>query len=156
MEPNWSGFLLAASDFSTVGVVVLVAIGITALTILLAHLIGPRRHGPVKDDTYESGMVPVTSARRRFNVRFYLVAVMYLIFGVEVVFLYPWAVMFPRLREGLTAADAGSAAEAANWAAALADAGYGPGFVLGAILIFFLLLLVGFVYEWRKGVFQWD
>ena len=160
MEMNWCGFTLAASDYSTIAVLVPVAIGVTILTIVLAHVIGPRRHGPIKDDTYESGMEPVTSARRRFNVRFYLVAVMYLVFGVEVVFLYPWAVMFPRLREGLTAAqsasESASSSELAAWATALSEAGYGPGFVFIAIMIFFLLLLVGFVYEWRKGVFQWD
>ena len=160
MEMNWCGFALAASDYSTIAVLVPVAMGVTLLTIVLAHVIGPRRHGPIKDDTYECGMVPVISARRRMNVRFYLVAVMYLVFGVEVMFLYPWAVMFPKLREGLTAAQSVDKSVAssglAEWATTLSEAGYGPGFVFIAIMIFFFLLLVGFVYEWRKGVFQWD
>jgi NADH-quinone oxidoreductase subunit A len=144
----------AASDFGTVGLVVLMASAVTLVTLVLAHVIGPRRHGPVKDDTYESGMTPVMDARRRFNVRFYLVAVLYLVFGVEVVFLYPWAVVFPTLRQELSAGTTGG--EPTTWAVALANAGYGPGFILGAVLVFLVLLLVGLIYEWRKGVFKWD
>ena len=141
------------SDFATVGILVLVAIGVTLLTLALAHLIGPRRHGPVKDDTYESGMTPAMDARRRFNVRFYLVAVLYLVFGVEVVFLYPWAVVFSRQQQELSAsaADGGT-----GWATQLVTAGYGPGFILGAVLVFLAVLVVGLIYEWRKGVFKWD
>ena len=161
MEPNCCGFVLAQSGYSTVGILVLTGLGLSAVILLLAHLVGPKRHGPIKDSTYESGMEPITDARRRFNVRFYLVAVMYLVFGVEVLFLYPWAVLFPNFREGLTEHQAAVAAglpgsELANWSGELAAAGYGPGFMFGAILVFFLLLLVGFAYEWRKGVFQWD
>ena len=158
--------MLASSGYGTVAILILVVIGMSGGMLLLTHLIGPKRHGPVKDSTYESGMTPVTSARQRINVRFYLVAVMYVIFGVEVVFLYPWAVVFPHLRAGLTeyqAAEAASAAgesvtlsQAAEQAGRLAELGYGPGFVFVAISIFFLLLLVGFAYEWRKGVFRWD
>ena len=74
--------------------------GMSGLMLIFAHTLGPKRHGPVKDDTYESGMTPATDARRRFNVRFYLVAVMYVVFGVEVVVLYPWAVLFAQERAG--------------------------------------------------------
>ena len=110
-------------------------------------------------------MTPIGDARRRFNVRFYLVAVMYVVFSVEVVFLYPWAVVFAQQRLGLSASAAttamGAAAldkasDTARWAHELAQAGYGPGFMLGTALVFFALLAVGFVYEWRKGVFRWD
>jgi NADH-quinone oxidoreductase subunit A len=74
---------------------------------------------------------------------------MFLIFDVELVFLYPWAVLFPRLQ-----AEPGSEHHA--WAQAMAEAGYGPGFMLVAGGVFFGLLLVGFVYEWRRGVFKWN
>lgn len=163
MVPHRCGFVLASSEYSSVAVLILTGMGLTAVILLLAHLVGPKRHGPIKDDTYESGMTPVTDTRRRFNVRFFLVAVMYLVFGVEVVFLYPWAVVFPQLRRGLSEHQAAAVAEAlesqsslAEQAAAMAEAGYTPGFLFGAMLIFFLLLVVGFVYEWRKGIFRWD
>jgi len=161
MVPMQFGLLLAAGGFGTVAILIIAAIGISVAFLVVAHVIGPKRHGPVKDDTYESGMDPIGDARRRFNVRFYLVAVMYLVFGVEVLFLYPWAVLLPQMRAGLTAGQEAAAAEQsasemATWAGELAAAGYGPGFMFGAILVFFLLLLVGFAYEWRKGIFRWD
>lgn len=152
MEALVRGMTLALDDYRPVAVLILAGMGLTGMILVLAHLVGPKRHGPVKDSTYESGMEPVADARRRFNVKFYLVAVMYLVFGVEVLFLYPWAVMFPWLRAGVDA-DAGTGQ---TWASAAAAAGYSPGFIFVAILIFFLLLLVGFAYEWRKGIFRWD
>ncbi|MGD8453283.1 MAG: NADH-quinone oxidoreductase subunit A [Phycisphaerae bacterium] len=152
----WCGLTLAAADFATIGVLVVVAIGMALGMMVAAHVLGPRRHGPIKDDTYESGLTPITDARRRFNVRFYLVAVMYVVFGVEVVFLYPWAQVFPGLREGLTASEAGQTSATAQWAADLAQRGYGPGYMLVVALIFLGVLTVGLIYEWRKGIFRWD
>jgi NADH-quinone oxidoreductase subunit A len=137
---------LAQSDFSTVAWLIVVVAALTATILVLAHLIGPKRTGPVKDDIYESGMEPFTDARRRFNVRFYLIAVLFLIFDVEVVFLYPWAVLFPRWH----------GPEHRAWAAALAAGGYTPAYVLAAMGVFFALLLVGLIYEWRRGVFKWN
>jgi NADH-quinone oxidoreductase subunit A len=137
-----------ASDYSIVVILVLAVTGVAAAILLLTYLIGPKRLGAIKQSTYESGVDPTGDARRRFNVRFYLVAVLFLIFDVEVVFLYPWAVLFPRLR----------AAEGADqqWAAGLAQDGFTTAFFAVGIGIFFLLLTVGFLYEWRKGVFRWD
>ena len=137
---------LAFSDFATVAWLILVAVALACTILLLTHIIGPKRTGQTKQDTYESGMEPFGDARRRFNVRFYLIAVLFLIFDVEVVFLYPWAVLFPRLR---TAQDP-------RWAQPLLDAGYTPLYWFVAIGVFFALLLVGFVYEWRRGVFKWN
>jgi NADH-quinone oxidoreductase subunit A len=94
-------------------------------------------------------MEPVGDTRRRFNVRFYMVAVLFLIFDVELIFLYPWATLMPRLR-------AAEGTEHYAWAQNMTAAGYGPGFMLVAIGIFFALLLVGFIYEWRRGVFKWN
>jgi NADH-quinone oxidoreductase subunit A len=114
---------------------VVAAIGI----LILAHLIGTSRTGVVKDETYESGMPVIGDARRRFNVRFYVVAILFLLFDVEVVLLWPWAPVFYR-----------AAVEGKG------PIGAGKGFLLVSMGFFFVLLLVGFVYEWRKGVFKWD
>lgn len=138
--------MLAQSDFTTVGWLLIVATGIALAILVLTHLIGPKRRGAVKDATYESGMEPIGDTRRRFNVRFYLIAVLFLIFDVEIVFLYPWAILFPRLRSP----------EHQAWAQPLLDAGYTPLYMLAAIGVFFALLLVGFIYEWRRGVFKWN
>ena len=138
----------AASDYGIVVILILAVIAIAGVILLLTYLIGPKRGGEIKQSVYESGVDPPGDARRPFNVRFYLVAVLFLIFDVEIIFLYPWAVLFPRLR----------AAEGADqqWAAGLAEAGFSPMFFAVGIGIFFALLTIGFIYEWRKGVFKWD
>ena len=96
-------------------------------------------------------MDPIGDARRRFNVKFYLIAVLFLIFDVEIIFLYPWAVLFPRVREA-----GSSGGSYASWATPLAESGFGPGFFIVSVGIFFVLLTVGFYYEWKKGIFRWD
>lgn len=140
---------MPASDYSTVVILIAAAVAIALGILVLSHLIGPRRPGPVKDDTYESGMDPFTDARRRFQVRFYLIAVLFLIFDAELIFFYPWAVLLPRLR-----AAAGTPEQES--VQALLAAGYGPGYLLAAMGVFFGLLLLGLVYEWRRGVFRWN
>jgi len=148
MEHDALPNLVAASEFTPVGLLVLVATGLALVILVLTHWIGPKRSGPVKDATYESGMEPIGDTRRRFSVRFYLIAVLFLVFDVELLFLYPWAVLFPRM--GST-----QGADAA-WAQQLAQAGYSPLYVLAGVGVFFVLLLVGLVYEWRRGVFKWN
>jgi len=113
-----------------VGMAAFFAVG----NIVLTHLLGPRRQGVAKGITYESGMNPITSARRRFNVRFYMVAVTFLVFDVEIIFLYPWATVFPSLS---------------------AESGLSPLF-LGRMLFFVLTSVIAFVYAWRKGIFSYD
>lgn len=116
----------------------------TALSVgllVVAKLLGPRRESPVKQMPYESGMDPIHDARRRFDVRFYLVAISFLVFDVELLFLYPWAVA-SRNAEGIDAAVAGELIA-------------GRGLVFGGVLFFLALLVLGFVYDWRKGVFRW-
>ncbi len=106
---------------------------VMAVTILIiAQVIGPKRRTEVKEMPYESGMDPVHSARQRFNISFYLLAIEFLVFDVELLFLYPWAV---------AAHDKGAFGE-----------GHGVFF---AVMGFFAVLLIGFAYTWRKGVFQW-
>lgn len=120
-------------------VVLLIGIAIIfcTATIILSRLIGPARTGRVKEGVYESGMVPVGDARRRFNVRFYLVAMIFLVFDVEIVFFYPWASIFPQ---------AVNAPGLDSLAARL----------LISMLVFIAILLVAYFYAWGKGVFRWD
>jgi NADH-quinone oxidoreductase subunit A len=114
----------------------------TAVGLLgVSSLIGPHKSGRVKEMPYESGMDPIHDARRRFDVRFYLVAIAFLVFDVELLFLYPWAVA-SRNAEGIDRAVSN------GWVA-------GRELVFVEVVSFVLLLAVGFVYAWRKGVFRW-
>jgi NADH:ubiquinone oxidoreductase subunit 3 (subunit A) len=114
---------------------VIVAFAVAALT--LAHFIGPRKRlTPVKLMPYESGMNPIGSTRQRFDVKFYLIAILFLVFDVELLFLYPWAVAAYRN-------DPAGVPAALSWA------------VFWEILIFLATLAVAYVYAWRKGVFRW-
>lgn len=128
---------LAVEDFNhyaPVAVLLLMAIVFAAGAMVATHIIGPSRKGRRKGTTYESGMNPIGSARRRFNVRFYIVAMTFLVFDVEIVFLFPWATVFPSLS---------------------AESGLTPLF-LGRMLFFVLTSVIAFVYAWRKGVFRYD
>ncbi len=131
--------ILADADlnqYAALGVLLLMAIVFGVVNLVLTTVIGPGRKGEVKGIAYESGMNPIGNARRRFNVRFYVVAMTFLLFDVEIVFLYPWAVTFPSL--------AGSEGDA-----------LAPLF-LARMLFFVLTTLIAFVYAWRKGVFRYD
>ena len=111
-----------------------VLVGFVVTNLLLAHLLGPRKHTPVKDMPYESGMDPIGDARQPFDVRFYLVAILFLVFDVELLFLYPWAV------------------------SAYSELGIPPELrdtVFGVMLVFMATLALAWVYAWRKGVFRW-
>ncbi len=96
--------------------------------VKLNEWLGPRRPTEEKLTTYESGMEPVRTARERFSVKFYMVAVLFILFDIEVVFMYPWAVAFREL--GII------------------------GFV--SMTVFILILLIGLFYVWRKGALEWD
>lgn len=121
------------SSWLPVALMVIIGIGFAVGNVVLSIIVGPSRTGPGKESTYESGMVPMGDTRQRFNVRFYLVAITFVVFDVEVVFLYPWASAYSR--------------------ALLGDTG---GMMLVGMLIFVAVILVGFIYEWGKGVFRWD
>lgn len=109
--------------------------------IVVSRVFGPHRTGAVKQMPYESGMDPIHDTRRRFDVQFHLVAIAFLVFDVEVLFLYPWAVA-SRHPAGI------DAAVSSGWAS-------GRGLVFGEAMLFIALLALGFVYAWRKGVFRW-
>lgn len=131
--------MLATNEFvhfGAVGLLLLMALVFGFGNLAITHLLGPHRQGKVKGIVYESGMNPIGSARRRFNVRFYIVAMTFLLFDVEIVFLYPWAVTFPSL--------GGEAGDSLT-----------PIFLI-RVLVFILLSIVTFVYAWRKGVFRYD
>src|SRR5687768_17567013 len=122
--------------------------GAAALAVGLlgvGSLIGPRRNSAVKEMPYESGMDPIHDARKRFDVRFHLVAIAFLLFDVELLFLYPWAVA-SRHEAGIDAAVA--TANQAGFALS-------RGLIFAEVMVFIALLAVGLVYAWRKGVFQW-
>ena len=125
--------------WAAVGVLLLMAIAFGAGNVFLTHVLGPSRKGEVKGTVYESGMNPVGDARRRFNVRFYVVAMTFLLFDVEIVFLYPWAMTFPAL----------------NDMAGSVGAELTPWFVARA-LFFVLTTVIAFAYAFRKGVFRYD
>ena len=130
---------LAATEFSqwtALGMLALMAIIFAVGNVLLTTILGPSRKGEVKGTVYESGMNPIGTARRRFNVRFFIVAMTFLLFDVEIVFLYPWAATFPAL-----GGEAGESLE--------------PLF-LGRMLFFVLTTILAFAYAWRKGVFRYD
>jgi NADH:ubiquinone oxidoreductase subunit 3 (subunit A) len=103
-------------------------------SLLAAHTIGPRRDTAVKLMPYESGMDPIGDTRQRFDVKFYLIAITFLVFDVELLFLYPWAVT-AYAEDGLPAVFRGP--------------------VFWTVLIFLALLVVAYIYDWRKGVFRW-
>lgn len=129
--------------------VLLFAVASTLLCVGLltvGSLLGPKRNTATKEMPYESGMNPIHDTHRRFDVRFHLVAIAFLVFDVELLFLYPWAVA-SRSHAGLSAA----VAEAAD----MGLTGYTRGLVFAEVLVFIGLLAAGLVYAWRKGVFQW-
>src|SRR5687767_1293146 len=80
--------------WAPVVLLLLIGIGFAIGNVVLSSVIGPSRTGPGKETTYESGMVPVGDTRRRFNVRFYIVAMIFLVFDVDIIFMYPWATIF--------------------------------------------------------------
>ena len=120
---------------------VAIAAAVSVGLVVFAQLIGPKRPGAVKEMPYESGMDPLHDTRRRFDIRFHLVAITFLVFDVELLFLYPWAVAI-RTASGI-------------------DAAVSEGLVSSRLLVFFSVLffiamvVIGFVYDWRKGVFRW-
>jgi NADH:ubiquinone oxidoreductase subunit 3 (subunit A) len=111
-----------------------VILGFAVSALVVAHLLGPGKRTPVKQMPYESGMDPIGGARQRFDVRFYLVAILFLVFDVELLFLYPWAASY------------------LDGAAPLE--GFGV-VIFWEVLVFLATVVVAYVYAWRRGVFRW-
>ena len=106
----------------------LLAMAVAAGLIAVSYLLGKRIRNRVKDIPYESGIVPTGDARHRFSVKFYLVAMLFILFDIEAIFLYPWAVVFRELKM----------------------------FAFVEMLVFVVLILAGFFYIWKKGALDWS
>lgn len=144
-------------------IMIAVALAMSVGMVVAGKLLGPRRSTAVKAMPYESGMDPIHDTRRRFDVRFHVVAIAFLIFDVELLILYPWAVarVNPEgIERSVAAAVAGKDVIAAGGRAAL-SAEQAVQFsshmtmIFAEIVVFIVLLALGFVYAWRKGVFEW-
>ena len=105
-----------------------VAAGLGGLLIALGFVLGPRRPDPEKLSSYECGFEPFEDSRMKFDVRYYLVAILFILFDLEIAFLFPWAVSLQAI----------------------------GGFGMVSMLVFVAILVVGFVYEWKKGALEWD
>ena len=136
----------ALNSYAPIGILILLIIVLVVAIVVASHAIGAHRSGPVKDSPYESGMPIIGDARRRFNVKFYIVAMMFLLFDVEIVFLWPWAPLF--YKAAISPDDPA--------VATLVQQGFGKGFLLVEVGLFLSILMVGYLYAWRKGVFRWS
>jgi NADH-quinone oxidoreductase subunit A len=125
-------------DYVPLGIMFLVAAGFGVSQLLVTQLIGPRKRTAVKLMPYECGKDPVGGARDRFSIKFYTVAVVFLLFDIEVLFIIPFAVAF----KSLIAAEASSGV-------------YYGTIALVEILVFIATLVVGYIYVWKKGTFDW-
>lgn len=119
-------------QYIPVVLLLIVAVGFSAGTLVLSVLIGKRgRRSRVKDMAYECGMLPVGEGSSRLSVKFYLVAMLFILFDIEVVFLYPWAVNFRQM------------------------VAQHPGQMLGSMFCFMLILFIGYIYALKKDAFDW-
>src|SRR5256885_5826918 len=117
-----------AQTYFPVLIQILIAIAVAGGMIGASAILGRRVRDPVKSSPYESGMKPVGSARERFSVKFYLVGMVFILFDIEAIFLYPWAVVYRQLKL----------------------------FAFFEMLLFIVLVLCGFYYIWKKGVLDWS
>ncbi|SVB35092.1 uncharacterized protein METZ01_LOCUS187946 [marine metagenome] len=115
-------------DYLPIAILLGVSTGLAIAMVVLGQILGPRRDTPEKLMPYESGMIPIGTAVRRMPVRYYLIAVLFVLFDIEVIFLLPYAVVLRKL--GL--------------------------FGLIEMLVFVMILLVGYVYVWKKGALEWE
>jgi NADH-quinone oxidoreductase subunit A len=126
-------------EYIPILIVFIFVAGFAVTNIVLSHVVGKRRNTRAKLMPYECGMDPVGSAHQRFSVKFYLIAMLFILFDIEAVFLLPWAVVFKAMSNALTIN--GQPARA---------------FVFFEMMIFVAVLLVGYVYVWKKGLFEWN
>jgi NADH-quinone oxidoreductase subunit A len=128
-----------ATSWAPVALLLVIGIGFAIGNILISVIVGPSRTGPGKEETYESGMVPIGDTHKRFNVRFYIVAMIFLVVDVEIVFFYPFATIFaPYVQHDKASGTHDSLT------------------MLVSILLFVAILLLAYIYAWAKGVFRWD
>jgi len=116
------------NPYIAVLLLMIVAVAVASAMLVLSRLLGPKNPNPVKLQAYECGITPVAGARVRFSIKFYLIAMLFIFFDVEAIFLYPWAVVHRQL--GV--------------------------FGLVEMAIFMAILVVGYIYIWKRGAFEWD
>ena len=116
------------TDYWPIAILVGISAFIAVASIVMVSMLGPRRPSKRKSEPYESGMTPIGVGTRRMPVRFYMIAVLFILFDIEVVFFLPWAVVFRQL--GL--------------------------FGLIEMSVFIVVLLVGYIYAWKKGALEWE
>ena len=122
-----------ANSYLHLLIFVAIAVLIGFVAIVLPTILGPSRKNNAKLEPYESGIIPFADARRRFPIKYYIVAMLFILFDIEVIFMYPWAAVLRQLRDQYSA-----------WVALLP-----MGF-------FLLVLVVGLIYEWKKGALDWE
>lgn len=115
-------------NYLPVLIFMIIGLGVGIIAPVLGYLLGPKKPNPEKNSAYECGFEPFNDARAPFDVRYYLVAILFIIFDLETAFLVPWAVVFRQL----------------GW------------FGMAVMGLFLLLLTVGFIYEWKKGALEWE
>lgn len=119
-------------DYIPLLVLLVVAVLLAATLVGLSWVLGPKKPSAAKLAPYECGVTPVGSARERFPVKFYLIAMLFIVFDIETVFLYPWAVTFTKVPHAFQI------------------------FELFEMITFIVILFVGYIYVWRKGAFEWE
>src|SRR5512140_1232213 len=120
-------------EYAAIAVLIVLTTAVAVIAIVLGTLFGPKRSSGKKSMPYESGMTPIGPGTRRIPIRFYLIAVLFILFDIEVVFFIPWALVFKSfVKDGLGL------------------------FMLGEMFVFIAILLVGYVYAWKKGALEWD
>ncbi len=120
-------------DYVPLLILLVVAALLAAALVGMSWILGPKKPSAAKLAPYECGVEPIGSARERFPVKFYLIAMLFIIFDIETVFLYPWAVMFTK------------------WAEHSMQV-----FAFMEMIVFIAILFVGYVYVWKKGAFEWE
>ena len=137
------GPVFELSAYYPILVFLFVLLGFAGSVLIVAHTVGPSSNTARKQVPYESGMDPIGDARQRFDIKFYLVAIMFLVFDVELLFLYPWAVVAYQTEP----VPGGEAVRMIPLDLQRP--------VFWCVLAFVVLLLVGYLYDWKKGVFRW-
>ena len=115
------------SDYWPIAIYAIITVGLASFMLVLWLIVSPRQPTPQKALTYESGVNPVGEAQRRLTVRYYVIAMLFVLFDIETVFLYPWALVFDQI--GL--------------------------YALVEMILFIAMIIVAYVYAWKKGAFDW-
>jgi NADH-quinone oxidoreductase subunit A len=121
------------TPYTPILILLILSVALAGLLTLAARFLGPRRPTPAKLAPYECGIIPETPARQRFPIKFYLMAMLFIVFDIETIFLWPWAVLINTFKR----------------------AGLG-GFALGEMFVFMAILALGLIYIYKKGALQWE